>query len=136
MTNTQKLGRNDLCHCSSGKKYKKCCLRKDEELEPVQTEDFYGELEELETTSNSIPDLMDAGKLKEAEAAAKYLLEKFPDQIDGFAHLGAIYMEKKDFSQAADYYRKAVQFATSNNGCDEETIEHFEEMEEEARSLC
>ncbi len=24
-------GRNDLCHCGSGKKYKKCCLQKDEE---------------------------------------------------------------------------------------------------------
>jgi len=25
-----KLGRNDPCHCGSGKKYKKCCLEKDE----------------------------------------------------------------------------------------------------------
>lgn len=24
-----KLGRNELCHCGSGKKYKKCCLKKD-----------------------------------------------------------------------------------------------------------
>ena len=24
-----KLGRNDLCHCGSGLKYKKCCMRKD-----------------------------------------------------------------------------------------------------------
>lgn len=27
-----KLGRNDPCHCSSGKKYKKCCYLKDQEL--------------------------------------------------------------------------------------------------------
>ena len=27
----QKLGRNDNCHCGSGKKYKKCCLDKDQE---------------------------------------------------------------------------------------------------------
>lgn len=26
-----KTGRNDPCHCGSGKKYKRCCLRKDEE---------------------------------------------------------------------------------------------------------
>lgn len=26
----RKLGRNDPCHCGSGKKYKKCCLAKDE----------------------------------------------------------------------------------------------------------
>ena len=24
------LGRNDSCHCGSGKKYKQCCLEKDE----------------------------------------------------------------------------------------------------------
>ncbi len=30
-----KIGRNDPCHCGSGKKYKKCCLEKDEEAERV-----------------------------------------------------------------------------------------------------
>ncbi len=28
-----KLGRNDLCHCNSGKKYKQCCLERDREIE-------------------------------------------------------------------------------------------------------
>lgn len=28
----KKLGRNDPCHCGSGKKYKKCCMHKDEKL--------------------------------------------------------------------------------------------------------
>jgi len=27
------LGRNDPCHCGSGKKYKKCCMAKDEAAE-------------------------------------------------------------------------------------------------------
>ena len=27
----EKLGRNDLCHCGSGKKYKRCCFEKDRE---------------------------------------------------------------------------------------------------------
>ena len=31
--NQPKLGRNDPCHCGSGKKYKSCCLRKDEAAE-------------------------------------------------------------------------------------------------------
>ncbi|MFN0122066.1 MAG: YecA family protein, partial [Blastocatellia bacterium] len=30
-TPIMKTGRNDLCHCGSGKKYKKCCLAKDEQ---------------------------------------------------------------------------------------------------------
>jgi hypothetical protein len=29
---TKKLGRNDPCHCGSGKKYKKCCLDKDQKM--------------------------------------------------------------------------------------------------------
>ncbi|MGE5362380.1 MAG: SEC-C metal-binding domain-containing protein [Bacteroidales bacterium] len=28
---THHLGRNDPCHCGSGRKYKQCCLEKDEE---------------------------------------------------------------------------------------------------------
>ncbi len=28
---SKKLGRNDPCHCGSGKKYKRCCIRKDRE---------------------------------------------------------------------------------------------------------
>ena len=27
-----KLGRNELCHCGSGRKYKNCCLDKEEKL--------------------------------------------------------------------------------------------------------
>ncbi len=27
-----KINRNDPCHCGSGTKYKKCCLKKDEEI--------------------------------------------------------------------------------------------------------
>jgi hypothetical protein len=29
-TAVQDLGRNDICHCGSGRKYKHCCLDKDE----------------------------------------------------------------------------------------------------------
>ncbi len=32
-TGTKRPGRNETCHCGSGKKYKHCCLAKDEEAE-------------------------------------------------------------------------------------------------------
>jgi hypothetical protein len=32
-TGTKRPGRNEPCHCGSGKKYKHCCLDKDEEAE-------------------------------------------------------------------------------------------------------
>jgi preprotein translocase subunit SecA len=28
-----KLGRNDPCHCGSGRKHKNCCMQKDEEAQ-------------------------------------------------------------------------------------------------------
>lgn len=28
---SEKVGRNEPCHCGSGKKYKKCCMNKDQE---------------------------------------------------------------------------------------------------------
>jgi hypothetical protein len=30
MTTTTRPGRNEPCHCGSGRKYKQCCLEKDE----------------------------------------------------------------------------------------------------------
>jgi len=34
-----KIGRNDQCHCGSGKKYKKCCLNKDQAESRAQLEE-------------------------------------------------------------------------------------------------
>ena len=34
------LGRNELCPCGSGKKYKRCCLNKDEKTDNVIEELF------------------------------------------------------------------------------------------------
>ncbi len=35
------LGRNDPCHCESGKKYKRCCLMKDEKQIPIDDSLIY-----------------------------------------------------------------------------------------------
>jgi len=39
-TEKRKIGRNDLCPCGSGKKYKKCCLKKDieQDRKPIRIE--------------------------------------------------------------------------------------------------
>jgi len=48
-----KVGRNDPCTCGSGKKYKKCCLRKDRIERREEREEFCKEEEQqtLETPS-------------------------------------------------------------------------------------
>lgn len=41
-----KMGRNDPCHCGSGKKYKKCCLAADEVRDGEFLRKAYGRGEE------------------------------------------------------------------------------------------
>lgn len=43
-----KVGRNDLCYCGSGKKYKKCCMKKDQE--ELRENDLYVENETITDT--------------------------------------------------------------------------------------
>jgi len=134
-------GRNDPCPCGSGKKYKKCCLPKQEaeegkviameqaarderaaarRLEERQAKAAFlerfaaanevdDELQELTTASNAAVDLVKAGKLKEAEAAARGLLERFPHVHDGWDRLGMVHETRGENKQAADCYRKALE---------------------------
>jgi hypothetical protein len=44
-----KIGRNDICYCGSGKKYKKCCKNNDDNLEP-QSQYMPSELMDLSIT--------------------------------------------------------------------------------------
>jgi tetratricopeptide (TPR) repeat protein len=120
-----KIGRNDLCPCNSGKKYKKCCMASDEaaaraappaQLAAVparrpslgsrlQEHDERGELTEA---SNAVVDMVQAGNLDAAEQAAHDLLARFPDVHDGYDRLGMVCEARGDHRQAADYYRKAI----------------------------
>jgi Flp pilus assembly protein TadD len=132
-----KTGRNDPCPCGSGKKFKQCCLRKEEEAEreavaalsqarekkkgsggtyaDVMTtlDRFAAQYEDdvaLTEASNAAVDLVHAGKLDEAEQAARDLLVRFPDVHDGYDRLGMVYEARGDNKQAAHYYRQALEF--------------------------
>jgi tetratricopeptide (TPR) repeat protein len=130
-----KTGRNDPCPCGSGKKYKQCCLRKEEEAEReamaalnqarqqgrggsysdlVKTVDeFAADYEAdlaLADASNAPARLIRAGKLDEAEQAARDLLLRFPEVHDGYDRLGMVYEARGDNKQAAHYYRQALEF--------------------------
>lgn len=121
-----KLGRNESCHCQSGKKYKQCCLDKDAAetsarltKEAEMNRAIYQRTvapntswndDGLAEASNAVVDLAQAGKLDEAETAAHALLVDFPDMIDGFERLGMVYEKRGQNKVAADYYRKALAY--------------------------
>jgi tetratricopeptide (TPR) repeat protein len=135
-----KPGRNDPCPCGSGKKYKKCCLAKDEAVEREQAakdearrtesaaahrldlrqlkHDMMARLagaedaheDELTRASNAAAELVRAGKLDEAEQAARDLLVRFPEVHDGYDRLGMVYQARGENQKAADCYRKVIEF--------------------------
>jgi tetratricopeptide (TPR) repeat protein len=120
-----KIGRNDPCHCNSGKKYKQCCLASDEAADraarpvlpaavPARRPSLgsffqeHDERDELTEASNAVVDMVHAGDLDAAEQAAHDLLARFPDVHDGYDRLGMVCEARGDRRQAADYYRKAI----------------------------
>jgi hypothetical protein len=127
-----KPGRNDPCPCGSGKKYKRCCLDKDVDAEleherlaaalwsSVVDADIVDSFDEFNTdtddaeyeltaNSDAAVDLVDEGRLDEAEQVALHLLEHFPDAHDGWDRLGMVYEARGDNRKAADCYRKVIE---------------------------
>ena len=66
--------------------------------------------DELTIASNAAAELVRAGKLDEAEQAARDLLLLFPDVHDGYDRLGMVYEARGDKQKAADCYRKLIAF--------------------------
>ena len=121
-----KIKRNDPCPCGSGKKYKKCCLPLHEESSAKQQAfSLTPGFTDLDDLSNSVVDLIEAGRLDEAEAACHELLTRYPDQIDGTERLAAVYEARGEKKMAAQYYRKAAQFAQGSPGFDQELIDWY-----------
>ena len=77
-------------------------------LRRAEEEDAYED--ELDAASNAVVQLVGAGKLDEAEAAARDLLVRFPDVHDGWDRLGMVHEARGDSRQAADCYRKVIDF--------------------------
>jgi tetratricopeptide (TPR) repeat protein len=122
-----KISRNAPCPCGSGKKYKKCCLPRDErkpveEQRPVEIQRKKLEEDEvlfetdLDVLSNRVVNLIRAGELDEAEKSARHLLEEFPEVADGFMRLAEVYKAKGDKPNAVEYFRKAAEFMQSRPG--------------------
>jgi protein O-GlcNAc transferase len=115
-----KVGRNDPCPCGSGKKYKKCCLPKDQEehaqmladqlLEPLLEEPFLEELHsEVDEAVDRILQRLEAGNGSTAEFDLKKLLSEYPLHPMPYFGMG-VYLATflKDPAAALPHFRRAV----------------------------
>ncbi|MGH8271880.1 MAG: SEC-C metal-binding domain-containing protein [Gammaproteobacteria bacterium] len=153
-----KPGRNDPCPCGSGQKYKRCCLEKDQAAESktfaAQAAEaaasqakfkakiaaaraafehgYDGKEDELTEASNAAVDLVHAGKLDEAEKAARDLLIRFPEVHDGYDRLGMVHEARGQKKLAADCYRKVVEFCRAHSDqYDPDFAARFQQLVEE-----
>jgi tetratricopeptide (TPR) repeat protein len=137
-----RIGRNDPCPCGSGKKYKHCCLdkhraaelapaiaqrvalqaqkanqvalRQDYQEELLESQAALKEAQALDATSNAVVDLVHAGRLDEAEQAARELLARYPEVHDGHDRLGMVHEARGQFREAADCYRKVIELTRAD----------------------
>jgi len=115
----KKIGRNDSCPCGSGKKFKQCCFVPNQEVKRW----VYTDLDQL---SNKVWPLIQQGKLDEAEEVCRELMRAYPEQIDGIHRLAEVYEARGEKKKAAEYYRKAAEFAKTAPGFDEQSVKNFE----------
>lgn len=118
-----KIGRNDPCPCGSGHKYKRCCLPRDEAAaaaaraaapalarETAAPVEWVSDDDGLDEASNIVIDLIDAGRLDDAERAAQDLLERYPEVHDGLERVAMVAAARGNRARAAEYYRRAADF--------------------------
>ena len=72
------------------------------------------EAQALDAASNSVIDLVHAGRLDEAEQAAQELLVRYPEVHDGYDRLGMVHEARGQLREAANCYRNMVEFALAN----------------------
>ncbi len=120
-----KIGRNEPCPCGSGKKYKQCCLAKDEQAASAAADASRTSNEahrrphavcdhcshELDDDAHRVIAFIEAGKLDEAEQAALELRDKHPTMYDGYDCLAMVHQAKGDTAQAIAYYQKVIALA-------------------------
>jgi hypothetical protein len=121
-------GRNDPCRCGSGKKYKKCCLPRDEaarippravdtKASPVAWTLVEDDLDEL---SNRVVMLLRASRFDEAEQARDALRERYPDMIDWIERTAMIHQARRNRAEAIAWWERTLRYMETEEGFDEE----------------
>jgi hypothetical protein len=138
-----KIGRNELCPCGSGKKYKQCCLARNEApaSAPTVAAQAVDHLPHhhprfckncnanIDAAARGVLALIDAGKLDAAEQAAQAMMMRWPDIHDGYDCFGMVCEARGNNRQAADYYRKVIAMARKDPSFYEDDFaEYYEKL--------
>jgi len=140
-----KLGRNAPCPCGSGKKYKRCCLSRQPQVpqtsplasqsEGTTPDGDVAYFDKIDQLSNSVLDLIEEGKLDQAEEVCRLLSKRYPDQVDGIERMAAVEEARGNYAHAAQYYLKAAAFVKGKPEYDPESEEYYRHMAAEMEAM-
>src|SRR5512142_2720187 len=105
------LGRNDLCPCGSGKKYKKCCLPK--VATPSSSAAVQGGQVNANEAIQAALQHHQAGRLEQAAEIYQQVLQRQPENADALHLLGLISHQSGQPEAAVDLISRAIQIAPS-----------------------
>ncbi|MEY4768578.1 MAG: hypothetical protein RL637_1217, partial [Pseudomonadota bacterium] len=105
------LGRNDFCHCGSGKKYKKCCEAQDRQQHHRDSQVMSGNKLRFQQALT----LHSKGKFAEAEALYQQILLTQPKEAEVLHMLGVISAQTQQYLSAIDYIQQAIQLVKIPN---------------------
>lgn len=136
-----KIGRNDLCPCGSGKKYKHCCLgkeqaeeKKNKKLDETNDNAIYYQKKAMEEdlleligkeTSKAQEiafdgwEFMASGQINEAKKCFEKALRLDPDLGDAYNGLAEVALYKNKIAEAEKYYKTAYEKAKANLGTED-----------------
>jgi tetratricopeptide (TPR) repeat protein len=135
-----KIGRNDLCPCGSGKKYKKCCQDKPAlpgATPPSQQAARHEDPFLLDELSNSVLGLIQQKRFDDALAVCNRLVREYPEVVDGLERSALVHEARGSWELAASFYRRALAFTEQpeqHEGFDEEGRFYFRNKIAEAEA--
>ena len=108
-----KIGRNQPCPCGSGKKYKHCCWHHDRTAHlhttpPVSSPGYHFVESELDRLSNSVVNLVDEGRLDEADAACEQLRTHYPEVHDWLMRKAMVCEARGETELAIEYCERTI----------------------------
>ena len=108
-----KVDRNDPCLCGSGKKYKLCCLKRDEALAASKRAEGISIPKSLQFALEHLQ----TGRLSQAEALYQQILQIEPNNLEALHYLGIIAYQSGKYEIAVEIIGKTILANPSNPTC-------------------
>jgi tetratricopeptide (TPR) repeat protein len=110
---TMQIGRNDSCHCGSGRKYKRCCYAKDREAESATLPERRPFTTEINPSLNDkcdfILEILENGETVRSGELANNLIVEFPHYYMANYVMGTWFCLTEKAEEGIPYLRKATE---------------------------